>query len=1396
MKTITITPRRFSFSSAIALFGLLSAMIPLSAFGVEYPPPLPVSITAISPSSGLAGTKITVTGQGFTPTGNRISFAGVNNAVIKLSSPDGTTLAFAIPATPCDQIKGDICIAKVLDPGTYLISVENTNGISNTLAFTVISSPPSVGSAQTQEALVASLQEQIKALQEKIQALAEGKPLPTTAGMGTGRPLDNSGLPGFAPGTAGSGSLASSFTQSLRLGLRSDAVRELQQSLASDPSLYPEGLVTGYYGSLTEQAVKRFQAKYGIVSSGDANTTGYGLVGPKTNAKLKEVFGTTPSLFPPAPASADAFIKALTKGTVPAPDCVTITDPFSQSSCIQQKAIQDKDVLLCSQITSSYLFISRDTCVSGVAQAKKDASLCASIVNPDIKKSCEDMIKNPPPSTSPPFSLNEAKLKAAALTAAVSRLFAQAGDASQSSSATPPPPASSLLSSLAIDPKEYTLGQTLTGNLTLQNQGQSAISASFRSELTRDNTLVWSKDYDNVSVAVGTTNVSLDTIFGFTPTIPNDPAYVGNWVLTIKRKDAGTSERVSAGFTIKVSVIAPLTLTLSIDPKEYELGQVLQGNGSVVNPNPQPVTASFKAELFQGTISKWSKEFLDVPISVGTTNFTLNDVFGSEPRIPNDPRYVGEWKLTLIQTGQLPAPGARAETSFTIAMQKIESKIFVPQNFVPLSTFVKADARSSFSLPVRSDILFFLAARPTKISIAYQTPQGINYLTPSRIDHTGGKVYAIAPRTGYYTVVSDAFTNDFPIVTHWDQSLNGGKGGPRIGAVDPLGIIDVDPQTGEGKQESYIFDRNPDSPYQYATDKYAFFSGDPLNPSARVPSYERYIGEDYAIFKLTDLFAIWVSDQVLQKTGYPVINKNYRGEVGSALPIRIQQNIPAFQVVHAYRIAIAPDKPSLATFLLPPKWVSKPANPYAVLFNGFYDIHEMGFKFYGVSFMSILADLQNQGYGSSVGILWNGGGANGTRTLNRSAYDNASLLFSKATSLLGINPHKVVMVGISRGGLTALEMAANPYHNNYSVKYALAYAPAVKYGEHLADFHNPSYPAVLTITGGAETGYKYAWRQEWKNPVTGGLSGIQLAIYNLLGTSDRHVADSLSPWSDQQITALKNKGTKVLLSAPTHDIFMPYSLYIKYTDKLRAAGVPLRFEIGYRFGHNDATDAIAYAKLALQRVLLGDNTFEIGTYHYKRKSEAEWNISVPFTPSYQPVFAELPKEAAWGETVSMTIVGGVGTMYDMKILKINDDLWTKQERIEKIGNAIYSLRGSFDAVGSVLGSALQSKVEHIPVPNTLATGYYIYELSYSIDGGVTWIQIPPDAVPQPHADKQPTLQIMSEEPMIDGGGIVNLIAQYGRAWGLSSDILFNASGIQPGFVSSPISGTSSSLNPR
>lgn len=87
------------------------------------------------------------------------------------------------------------------------------------------------------------------------------------------------------------------FGVNLKLGDSGDDVKRLQEFLKTDPSLYPKGLVSGYYGSLTQSAVQRFQEKYGIASPG---VPGYGNMGPKTREKLNQLLSEKAAVAPPS----------------------------------------------------------------------------------------------------------------------------------------------------------------------------------------------------------------------------------------------------------------------------------------------------------------------------------------------------------------------------------------------------------------------------------------------------------------------------------------------------------------------------------------------------------------------------------------------------------------------------------------------------------------------------------------------------------------------------------------------------------------------------------------------------------------------------------------------------------------------------------------------------------------------------------------------------------------------------------------------------------------------------------------------------------------------------------------------------------------------------------------
>lgn len=74
------------------------------------------------------------------------------------------------------------------------------------------------------------------------------------------------------------------IARQLDVGSTGADVTTLQTLLASSPTLYPEALVTGYYGPLTKAAVARFQLLN--------NLPPVGRVGPLTRAALNAVIGS------------------------------------------------------------------------------------------------------------------------------------------------------------------------------------------------------------------------------------------------------------------------------------------------------------------------------------------------------------------------------------------------------------------------------------------------------------------------------------------------------------------------------------------------------------------------------------------------------------------------------------------------------------------------------------------------------------------------------------------------------------------------------------------------------------------------------------------------------------------------------------------------------------------------------------------------------------------------------------------------------------------------------------------------------------------------------------------------------------------------------------------------
>lgn len=77
-------------------------------------------------------------------------------------------------------------------------------------------------------------------------------------------------------------------TANLQVGSTGASVTDLQNILKTDPTIYPQGLVTGYFGTATQSAVLRLQARYGLPQTGVVDSATWQVIFP-SNVQLKVI---------------------------------------------------------------------------------------------------------------------------------------------------------------------------------------------------------------------------------------------------------------------------------------------------------------------------------------------------------------------------------------------------------------------------------------------------------------------------------------------------------------------------------------------------------------------------------------------------------------------------------------------------------------------------------------------------------------------------------------------------------------------------------------------------------------------------------------------------------------------------------------------------------------------------------------------------------------------------------------------------------------------------------------------------------------------------------------------------------------------------------------------------
>jgi hypothetical protein len=673
-------------------------------------------------------------------------------------------------------------------------------------------------------------------------------------------------------------------------------------------------------------------------------------------------------------------------------------------------------------------------------------------------------------------------------------------------------------------------------------------------------------------------------------------------------------------------------------------------------------------------------------------------------------------------------------------------QLFDPGGRVPLSEFVDgADVPTGQALimTVKPELLAAIATYGATLEVAQSSAGGTVFHTPTSVDPVTGLVTLLSDVDERFCVTTGALTNDFPLVTHWDATANNGRGGQVPGQHDAistyeLDLLDEKPGDLVTTGDSILNDDpawdNPAAPsagpYMFATNLYAIFSDGSELTAAKdgdvadrdVPDYENYIAENYAGTAISNEVAVWLSDKTRATSGWPIVHRNAHTAFDAMAPTgeQVQDLVPAFQVVHCFIVPNADDpahpgkEESLATFLLPPFWERAPGRDYPVLFNGFYGINGSTVGTMGDKFLTALGELFEDHDRSAVGILWNGGGAGACQTMHRSAYDNMAELMDQADALVAADKQLMVISGGSRGGTTGLEMAANPYHSNYTARFVIANNPQSSPGEAIGKNSNPTYGLVNT-TVADETGYQDGWKETWVDPVSG-LSGDDIAMHVFLGSMDPAYIDAnLANNSDPFLDALVSKGTQVIMRVGTHDFSRSFTHQARYYEALVAKGVPVRMEVSYRFGHRHTVGQLPDEVQLLNQVIDDDPSLATGLVHFKKASVIDYDTGVPFTPDHQPFIVEAPITTGLGQTHSWSFIGPPATAWEIHITKLDDVALFNSLAVVPVGPQSLLFSGVLPpGSGDFAWDCFELAVPYVPS----AFGGYTYELRYWDPSGV------------------------------------------------------------------------------
>ena len=344
----------------------------------------------------------------------------------------------------------------------------------------------------------------------------------------------------------------------------------------------------------------------------------------------------------------------------------------------------------------------------------------------------------------------------------------------------------------------------------------------------------------------------------------------------------------------------------------------------------------------------------------------------------------------------------------------------------------------------------------------------------------------------------------------------------------------------------------------------------------------------------------------------------------------VENNVAYFQVLHGLVY-----KKNLFTVIVPPNVTLGSANQKPTLFNGFYDLNQNLVDLEAKSMFEILSSAYTEKSQSAFGILWNGGGAIGSRTLDSPAFQELDEFLKIYLADLGAADNKLVTFGISRGGATAFNVAAHP---SVTMKAAFMYSENPPYRiRDVANLTGPTVPALLTAPDWS-VGFHNSWYKSFRHPagIPGreafvGLNGADAHIMALTGTtSDAQLDSTFNLMTPSKISKLKAAQTQIILEVGSHDFICPSVDQFKWYQDAIQAGLDVEVRRNYFAGHTGDYNARDARLLSAINKLL-DGAYNSSNVRFVQKGLVKSYLSQPdgrftdFNVTDSPITLEFPR---------------------------------------------------------------------------------------------------------------------------------------------------------------------------